>query len=170
MTIDLYSTAVREAYIGKELGYSRWFVIDQSRIDAFGRASEDVDPMHMDPDWARTNSPYGTTIAYGFLTLSLLTHMLHDVIARSPREAYKLNYGLERVRMISPVTVGSSVRARIVLKEARIRDPGRILCNFAFTVEIRDRSKPALVAEWLALLVERTPVSELTSGTVIGVA
>jgi acyl dehydratase len=93
----------------------------------------------------------------------------HDVIARSPREAYKLNYGLERVRMISPVLVGSSVRARIVLKAARIRDPG-ILCNFDFTVEIRDQPRPALVAEWLALLVERKPVADVSSRTAIDAA
>lgn len=159
MSIDLYSAAVRETCTGKELGYSQWFVIDQARIDSFGLASEDVDPMHMDPEWAHAQSPYGTTIAYGFLTLSLLTHMLHDVILRSPREAYKLNYGLDRVRMITPVRVGSSVRARIVLKAARERAPGRILCNFDVAVEIRGEQRPALVAEWLLLLVERSSAS-----------
>lgn len=153
MLIDLYCAAAREDSIGKELGCSQWFVIDQERIDAFGRASDDIDPMHMDPAWARANSPYGTTIAYGFLTLSLLTHLLHDVIIRSPREAYKLNYGLERVRMLSPVKVGSSVRARVVLKSARERSPGQILCNFDISVEIQGEEKPALVAEWLLLLV-----------------
>lgn len=159
MPPDMYCAAGREAWIGKELGYSQWFVIDQTRIDAFGRASEDVDPMHMDPEWARAHSPYGTTISYGFLTLSLLTHMLHDVVPRSPREAYKLNYGLNQVRMISPVRVGSSVRARIVLNSANERSAGRILCNFGFTVEIRGGDRPAMVAEWLALLVERTSAS-----------
>lgn len=162
--IDLYCDAVREAYTGKELGHSNWFVIDQARIDAFGHASEDVDPMHMDPQWTRVHSPYGTTIAYGFLTLSLLTHMLHDVIARSPREAYKLNYGLERVRMVSPIRVGSSVRARIVLKSVRERSPRQFLCNFDFTVEIRGETRPALVAEWLALLVERPDLAGATQG------
>lgn len=159
MSIDLYADSVRNAYIGKELGYSKWFVIDQARIDAFGHASADVDPMHMDPEWTREHSPYETTISYGFLTLSLLTHMLHDVISRSPREAYKLNYGLDRVRLISPVKVGSSVRSRIVLQSAQVRDPGRILCNFDFTVEILNEPRPAMVAQWLALLVERTPAS-----------
>lgn len=159
MSIDLYSAAVRETCTGKELGCSEWFVIDQSRIDAFGHASEDVDPMHMDPEWTRARSPYGTTISYGFLTLSLLTHMLHDVILRSPREAYKLNYGFDRVRMITPVPVGSAVRARIVLKAAQVRTPGRILCNFDVTVEIRGEQRPALVAEWLLLLVEQSSAS-----------
>ena len=156
MPLDLYCAAVRETWIGKELGYSQWFVIDQARIDAFGRASQDIDPMHMDPEWARAHSPYSTTISYGFLTLSLLTHMLHDVVPRSPQEAFKLNYGLEHVRMITPVRVDSSVRARIVLKSASERAPGRILCNFAFTVEIRDETRPALVAEWLTLLVAKS--------------
>lgn len=155
MSIDLYSAAVREDSIGKELGCSQWYVIDQERIDAFGRASDDIDPMHMDPAWARVNSPYGTTIAYGFLTLSLLTHMLHDVIIRSPREAYKLNYGLDRVRMLSPVKVGSSVRARVVLKSVRERGADQFLCNFDIKVEIQGEEKPALVAEWLLLLVEQ---------------
>lgn len=156
MSIDLYSAAVREGSIGKELGCSQWYVIDQERIDAFGRASDDIDPMHMDPAWAQAHSPYGTTIAYGFLTLSLLTRMLHDVIIRSPREAYKLNYGLERVRMLCPVKVGSSVRAQVVLKSARERGEGQILCNFDVRVEIRGEQKPALVAEWLLLLVEHS--------------
>jgi acyl dehydratase len=159
MPLDLFSSTIREAWIGKELGYSQWFVIDQERIDAFGRASEDVDPMHMDPEWARAHSPYSTTISYGFLTLSLLTHMLHDVLPRSPREAFKLNYGLERVRMITPVKVGSGVRARIVLNSAYERGPGKILCNFGFTIEIHGETRPALVAEWLTLLVEKSSAS-----------
>ena len=154
MSIDLYSAAVRDTFLGKELGCSQWYVIDQERIDSFGRASDDIDPMHMDPEWTRQHSPYGTTIAYGFLTLSLLTHMLHDVIIRSPREAYKLNYGLDRVRMLAPVKVGSSVRAHVVLKSARERGAGQILCNFDIRVEIQGEEKPALVAEWLLLLVE----------------
>lgn len=156
MTLDLFSPTVREAWIGKELGCSQWFVIDQARIDAFGRVTEDIDQMHMDPQWAREHSPYATTIAYGFLTLSLLTHMLHDVVPRSPREHHKLNYGLERVRLITPIKVGSSIRARIVLKSARERTPGHILCHFGFTIEIRGETRPALVADWLAILVERT--------------
>lgn len=155
MTIDLYRDDIRQASIGKEIGCSKWFLIDQARIDAFGHASDDVDPMHMDPQWAGQNSPYGTTIAYGFLTLSLLTRMLHDVLYRSPREAYRLNYGLEHVRMITPVRVGSSVRSRIVLKSARERSPRQFLCTFDCTVEINDQPRPALVAEWLVLMVER---------------
>lgn len=158
MAIDLYIPQQRAAWTGKELGCSRWMVVDQARIDAFGHASEDVDRMHMDPRWAEEHSPYGTTIAYGFQTLSLLTHMLHDVIDRSPREAYKLNYGLDRVRMISPIKVGSSIRARIALKSTRERAPGSILCHFGFTVEIQGETRPALVCDWLALLVERSDV------------
>ncbi|WP_157994568.1 MaoC/PaaZ C-terminal domain-containing protein [Peristeroidobacter agariperforans] len=156
MPIDLYSAAVRDQMLGKELGCSQWYVIDQQRIDAFGRASDDIDPMHMDPEWTGRHSPYGTTIAYGFQTLSLLTHLLHDVIIRSPREAYKLNYGLDRVRMLAPVKVGSKVRAKVVLKSTRERGPGQILCNFDISVEIQGEQKPALVAEWLLLFVEQT--------------
>lgn len=165
MSIDLFCAQHRQLWTGREIGCSRWYEVDQPRIDAFGRATDDVDPMHMDPEWTRRHSPYGTTIAYGFQTLSLLSHLVTDILPRSERESHRLNYGFDRVRMISPVTVGSSIRARVVLKSSRERSPGAVLCHFAVTVEVRGMPKAALIADWLALYVERSAATEAQDGT-----
>lgn len=154
MTLDIFCTQQRDDWTGRELGRSAWYRIDQEHIDAFGRATDDVDPMHMDPDWTRAHSPYGTTIAYGFQTLSLLSHLLTDILPRSPRESHRLNYGFNRVRLTAPVTVGSSIRACVTLLSTHERSPGSVLCNFGVQVEIENATKVALVAEWLALYVE----------------
>jgi acyl dehydratase len=155
MAIDLFSAEERATLVGRELGVSKWYLIDQARNDDFGRTTSDIDPMHMDPAWSKTHSPYGGTIAYGFLTLSLLTHLLHDIVPKSPRESHKLNYGFNRVRMTAPVRVGERVRARASLRSARERTPHHVLCHFDLTVEVESARKPALVAEWLLILVEK---------------
>src|SRR3569833_976367 len=97
---------------------SEWVVIDQNMISQFGALTLDPDPMHMDPEWAKANGPYGGTISYGFLTMSLLSHLVHLVRGADvgPRTGHYLNYGFDRLRLVSPVRVGSRIRGRFLPK------------------------------------------------------
>lgn len=139
-------SAPNDAYV------SRWFGVEQGRIDRFGETTEDRDPMHVDPDWCVRNSPYGETIAFGFFTLSMLTYLARDAIPW-PDGAYGLNYGFDRVRFLSPVRVGARIRGRFTLISIERRDPGQ-LYKFEVVVEIEGEEKPALAAEWLAMVVQ----------------
>lgn len=146
---------------GQEVGVSGWFLIDQARIDTFARATEDHDPMHVDPAWCAAHSPYRTTISFGFLTLSMLTHLSHDALgwaidSTAESGGYAVNYGLNRVRFVAPVRVNSRVRGRFVLKSSKEVRPGERLNTFEVTVEIEGGERPALVAEWLGLWVTGT--------------
>ncbi len=135
--------------IGKEVGVSSWFTIDQARIDLFAKATNDPDPMHIDPMWCEQNSPFRNTIAFGFLTISLLTHMAREAVPWSEGE-YGMNYGFEKLRLISPVPVNARIRARFRLLSIEQRQVGR-LYRFEVTVEIENGDKPAMAAEWLVL-------------------
>ena len=149
--------------IGQLIGMSRWIEISQKRITDFGINTEDPDPMHIDPLWAAEHSPYGTTIAFGFLTMSLMTTMINEVIARPADEVSTLNYGFDRLRLLSPVKAGSRVRGRIVLKDIALRTPTQFRSVYTVTVEIEGEEKPALVADWLAInnvATPRTPLQE----------
>jgi acyl dehydratase len=142
--------------VGAEIGPSAWIAITQTMIDGFGASTLDPDPMHIDPEWAAKHSPYGTTIAFGFLTMGLLTHLLHNATSTSVHTNPEtlgvfLNYGFDRVRLIAPVPVGSRVRGKFVFAGASPDGKGRILARFACTVEIEGSEKPALVGEWLSL-------------------
>jgi acyl dehydratase len=144
--------------IGQEIGLSDWLTIDQSRIDQFSRATDDPDPMHIDPAWCEAYSPFHSTIAFGFLTLSMLTALsrqalgwAHDSTVESG--GYAINYGLDRVRFVAPVPVNSRIRARFVMAESKELRPGERLNKFNVTVEIENHARPALVAEWLGLWV-----------------
>jgi acyl dehydratase len=144
--------------IGQPIGSSNWFPIDQRRIDAFAEATADPDPMHIDPAWCAANSPFKTTIAFGFLTTSLLTHLSHQAIGwlnstSAYDGGYALNYGFDRLRLIEPVPVGSRIRAHFTLLDYVETRPGEARTKFGVTVEIEGRSRPALVAEWLGLWV-----------------
>lgn len=141
---------------GEDVGISSWIPVDQTMISDFGRVTLDPDPMHIDPDWARANGPYGGTIAFGFLTLSLLTHMLHDTMGTDPQRAdgkngHFLNYGMDYLRLLSPVKVGSRVRGRFKVAETRTDTKGRDIVKFGCEVEIEGSDRPALVAEWLSI-------------------
>ena len=140
--------------------WSDWLVVTQHLIDQFGNATLDPDPMHVDPAWAAQHSPYGTTIAFGFQTLSLLTHLLHQAVGGSsdaPREhvaqGHFLNYGFDRLRLIAPVPVGSRIRAAFRTVSDREDERGRRLVTFDATVEIEGAARPALVATWLVIWV-----------------
>lgn len=137
--------------IGTELGVSRWITLGQEDNDLFARATRDPDPLHIDPDWARREGPFGGTIIFGFLTLGMLTHLANDIgLPRGSK--YQLNYGLNRVRFVSPVHVGARVRLRMALAEVRDHALGLLITN-ACTIEIEGSDQPAIVAEWLGVLV-----------------
>lgn len=146
--------------IGEELGVSGWLTVTQEMIDKFSEATHDPDPMHTDPEWCAEHSPFKKPIAFGFMTLSLLIYLLHDVMKfrslgsdAGDNPQYGLNYGFDRVRLMSPVPVNSRVRGRFVLADIRERNPGEYLQTMDVTVEIEGQTKPALVAQWLSIFV-----------------
>lgn len=135
---------------GTDLGASDWIVIDQERIDLFAEATGDHQWIHVDPELAKSG-PFGATIAHGFLTLSLLPVLQHQLYAvEDVRMA--VNYGLDRVRFIAPVRSGKRIRGRFRLDSVDEKAPGQLLLRHTVTVEIEGEEKPALTAEWLGLL------------------
>ena len=136
-----------EARVGQEVGVSPWVEITQERIDTFARAIEDFQWIHVDPARAKS-SPFGGTIAHGFLTLSLLSHLSEATFSFSDRKM-GINYGLNRVRFTSPVPVGSRVRARFTLLRFEKIEGDGVQVTWNITVDIEGKKKPALVAEWL---------------------
>jgi len=149
--IKLFEDDNALAYIGKDIGTSRWIDVTQQRITEFGNVTEDPDRMHIDPEYAAAHSPFGKTFAFGFLTVSLLTRMVNDVVARPSDEVATLNYGFDRLRLLSPVLVDSRIRGHFVLKSLSLRSPDQFRAVYAVTVEIEGGAKPALVADWLSV-------------------
>ena len=138
--------------VGTEIGVSDWILIDQARIDAFAAATEDRQFIHVDPE-AAAKTPFGGTIAHGFLTLSLLSRMAADVFLRPDDVKMGVNYGLDRVRFLSPVRSGRRVRGRFTLKSFEEKRPGQYQFLHAVTVEIEGEDKPALLADWIGLII-----------------
>jgi acyl dehydratase len=136
-----------ESRLGQEAGVSPWVEITQERIDTFARAIEDFQWIHVDPERAESSS-FGRTIAHGFLTLSLLSHLAEMTFSFADRRM-GINYGLNRVRFTSPVPVGSRVRARFVLEKLVPIEGNGVQVTWQVVVEIDGAAKPALVAEWL---------------------
>ena len=132
---------------GREVGVSGWLGVGQERIDAFADATGDHQWIHVDRERAETDTPFGTTIAHGFLTLSLLSALVRDVVTvEGTRMA--LNYGLNRVRFVSPVPSGSRIRARVAL--AKVEEMADSIQGiWSVTIERDGGDKPALVAEWI---------------------
>lgn len=139
-------------YVGQELGVSDWLTIDQDRINAFADATLDHQFIHIDPEAAKM-TPWGSTVAHGFLTLSLIPHLTNEIGIVPEGTVMVINYGSDKVRFIEPVKVGSEVRARVVLAEATEKGRGRFLFKTKITIEIKDNEKPALVAETLMLSI-----------------
>ena len=137
--------------VGTEIGVSDWITVDQSRIDAFAAATEDHQFIHVDAE-AAAKTPFGGTIAHGFLSLSLLSRMAHDVMLAPEGMKMGVNYGFDRVRFLAPVRSGKRVRGRFVLEDASEKAPGQLLTRHSVTVEIEGEDKPALTATWLGLL------------------
>ncbi|MDD1957076.1 MaoC family dehydratase [Pseudomonas sp. 8209] len=137
-------------YVGKELGRSEWLTIDQERINLFAEATGDFQFIHVDPVNA-AKTPFGSTIAHGFLTLSLIPKLMEDILVLPEGLKMVVNYGLDSVRFIQPVKVGSRVRLKVDLSEAVEKKPGQWLLKATTTLEIEGQDKPAYIAEPLSL-------------------
>lgn len=140
--------------IGQEVGVSDWMTIDQERVNKFAECTEDFQWIHIDEERA-ASGPFGQTIAHGFLTLSLLPRLGSCI--KLPLEGLNrvmgVNYGLNKVRFINPVPVGSRVRVRVTLKDAIAKSPERLLFTYTYVFEIEGEDKPACIAESLGMTV-----------------
>jgi acyl dehydratase len=139
------------ARVGSEVGVSSWLTVDQARIEAFAEATEDRQFIHVDPE-AAAKTPFGGTIAHGFLTLSLLSRTAVEATLVPEGVKMAVNYGFDRVRFLAPVRSGKRVRGRFVLDSVEEKAPGQWLLRHTVTVEIEDEDKPALTAVWLGLM------------------
>ncbi|MET4038931.1 MaoC family dehydratase [Bradyrhizobium sp. RT6a] len=147
ITLDAY-----QAMVGKEIGVSSWHLVDQPRIDTYADVIEDHQFIHVDPERAKKETAFGSTIAHGFLTMSLLSIMSYEVMPVIAGTTMGVNYGFDKLRFISPVRSGKRVRGRFVLAEAKLRKPNELQSRTNVTVEIEGEDKPALVADWLGLI------------------
>jgi len=136
--------------VGTEVGVSDWFEVTQDMIDKFADVTHDHQFIHVDPE-AAAKTPFGGTIAHGFLTLSLLSAMGAGTVVRLENAVMGVNYGTERLRFMQPVPSGGKIRGRFILKDVKERQPGQYQMTYQVTVEIEGVDKPALVAEWLTL-------------------
>jgi len=141
-----------KSLVGNEISVSDWMTIGQDRIDAFAVCTDDRQWIHVDPERAR-QSPLGGTVAHGFLLLSLIPRFLQDHPIFRMRSRMIVNYGLNRVRFISPVRSGSRIRNRTTLSALTRKGFRRILLTFANTIEIEGETRPAMTAELLALII-----------------
>jgi len=148
--------------IGTEIGCSPWRQVTQPMIDLFADATDDHQFIHVDPERAARETPFGGTIAHGFLTLSLLSTLAYETLPKVQGATMGINYGFDRVRFVAPVKAGARVRARFVLDDADIRPSGRILLTYSVTLEIENGGRPALTAKWLTLAVLEEPVKAVS--------
>jgi acyl dehydratase len=153
MTATAYRMETLSEFVGCEIGVSSWVSVDQQRIDEFADCTGDRQWIHVDAERARRDSPYGGTIAHGYLTLSLAASLAIEAGAIPPDAAAALNYGLNKVRFMAPVQTGARVRNRVVLIAVEHKAGARVLLKLQNTIEIEGEARPALVAESLALLV-----------------
>lgn len=139
-------------HIGEETGVSDWLEIDQERINAFAEVTLDDQFIHTDPE-AAARTPLGSTVAHGFLTLSLVSRLAGEGMVMPEGTGMMLNYGVDRVRFLEPVKVDSRIRGRTRLTDVREKGPGRLLATNEVTLEIEGVDKPAMVAEVLTLFL-----------------
>src|SRR5207237_9584207 len=138
--------------VGHEVGVSSWHLVDQKRINLYADVIEDHQFIHIDPERARKETAFGTTVAHGFLTMSLMSIMSYEVMPVVEGTRMGVNYGFDQLRFISPVRAGSRVRGRFTLMEAKLRKPKELQSRTNVTVEIEGEEKPALVADWIGLI------------------
>jgi acyl dehydratase len=134
--------------VGQELGTSDWFLVTQEMVDRFAKLTLDTQWIHMDVERAEAESPFGSTIAHGFLTLALLSHLFRQTVRLEGPCKMTVNYGFNRVRFASPVRTGSRVRLRAALHSLRDVEDG-LECAWEIKIESEESAKPAVVAEWL---------------------
>lgn len=139
-----------QTLVGSELGVSDWLTIDQERINAFADATDDHQFIHVD-EAAAAQTPFGSTIAHGFLTLSLVVPLMTEVLPVPEGTVMAINYGTDKVRFLEPVKVGSRIRTRSVLKDVSDKGGGRWLVKVEATTEVEGSDKPAMVAEALTM-------------------
>jgi acyl dehydratase len=149
--MPLASLAELRSRISEEVGVSDWLTIDQQRIDQFAGATEDRQFIHVDAE-AAAHTPFGGTVAHGFLSLSMLSRMAADAMLVPDSIKMAVNYGLDRVRFIAPVRSGRRIRGRFRLDSVEEKAAGQYLMRHTVTVEIEGENKPALTAEWLGLI------------------
>jgi acyl dehydratase len=135
-------------HVGREIATTGWLLMTQERIQKFADATGDQQWIHVDPERARRESPYGATIAHGFLTLSLMSHFLREAIQLPPGVRQVINYGLDRVRFPAAVRAGDRIRARIRLQSCKELE-GSLKAVFDITIEAEGAEKPCCVAEWI---------------------
>ncbi len=163
VTNEPYSTTIpllidMSDYIGKELGLSEWIPITQKRIDTFADATDDHQWIHVDPDLARRYSPYQSTIAHGFLILSLVSRVCYDTY-KIEDVKMGINYGLEKVRFPAPTPVGSKVRGRVFLTDfIKLRYGAKLLLKIVF--ELEGQAKPACIADFIGLCYSETEAAQ----------
>jgi acyl dehydratase len=152
MSTQLTSENLQQG-VGEEAGVSDWFEVTQENVNLFADVTLDHQFIHIDPDKA-AQTPFGGTIAHGFLSLSMLSHFAETGFSKDFSNAVMgVNYGFDKVRFINPVRVGSKIRGRSTLMEATEKSPGQFLFKHGVTVEIDGVEKPALMAEWLTMIV-----------------
>jgi acyl dehydratase len=153
MTSSRTTHAQLDALLGQEIGVSSWITIDQQRIAEFAHCTEDHQWIHVDVERARRESPFGGTVAHGFLTLSLLASTGFEVLLQRVEVKQALNYGLEKVRFLAPVRAGKRVRNHVKVTGVEDKGNGRVLLTTENTFEIEGEDKPALVALFLAMVM-----------------
>src|ERR1700746_618180 len=146
------SLAAYQGMVGKEVGVSSWHLVDQRRINVFAEVIEDHQFIHIDPERAKRETAFGSTVAHGFLTMSLLSIMSYEVMPVIEGTTMGVNYGFDKLRFIAPVRAGSGVGGRLTLAEARLRKHKELQSRTNVTVEIEGEDKPALVADWIGLI------------------
>ena len=145
--------AAQKAKIGTEIGVTEWVEIDQSRIDTFADVTEDHQWIHIDPERAAKETPFGGAIAHGFLTLSMASKFAYEVLPVADGQVMGINYGFNKLRFLNPVAVGDRIRARFVMKGIDKKGDNRLLRELEMTIEIEGKETPALVADWLGMAV-----------------
>ena len=141
-----------QARLGQEIAVSDWVQVTQDKIDAFAETTGDRQWIHIDPARA-AQTPFGGTIAHGFLTLSLASQFAQSSLPQAQGAVMGINYGFDRLRFLTPVKAGAWLRGRFTLQAVSQRKPLELLRTHALTVEIRDGKTPALVGTWLGLTI-----------------
>jgi acyl dehydratase len=144
------SLAEIQQFVGNE-AISDWIVVDQAMIDTFAEATGDRQWIHTNPERAKGETPFGGTIAHGFLTLSLLSTMNYSCLPKIREQTLGINYGFESVRFLAPVRVDKRVRGHFTLTQARFRGGSMVVMTYDVSIEIENERKPALTATWTTI-------------------